>query len=57
MNETIKLELRDNVDWLIADSQYLAQAIRKNDMAQIVKMATACIDGATEILALVKDAD
>jgi hypothetical protein len=54
MNEELKRELRDTASYLIADTQALANNIRKEDTAQALKMALGCVEQLESLIALLR---
>jgi hypothetical protein len=54
MNEELKRELRDTASYLIADTQAVAYNIRKEDTAQALKMALACVEQLQSLIALLR---
>ena len=52
MDETLKATIREQLGFLIADSQSANNAMRKEDTELVVKLMIACIESAHTVIRL-----
>jgi hypothetical protein len=55
MNQQLKQELRESLDSLIVNSQYLAHVIREGNTERAQNVALECLQDTNALIALLKD--